>query len=238
MAVGEIFLADFIPVLFEKLASGELLNFARREQIPTLLMKWSRMLAEIEAVLPDAEEKQITERGIQMWLEDLEDFAYDLDDVPDKIATEALRRKLMEESRASTSKVAARASSTDSQRTQATSLIHESCIYGRDDDNKTIIELLPCDESKLHIEGLNVVENVGLEFYGLGCSNHFPSLEILRFKNGKIDLLLELTRKFKHLLTCQSSPLKVVPSFWVRDDEGWEHIEWCIGQHTGWTCSE
>ena len=90
MAVGEIFLAASIKLLFDKLASGELLNFARKEGIHTALKKWRRMLEEIEAVLADAEEKQITERGIQMWLEDLEDFAYDLDDVLDEIATEAL----------------------------------------------------------------------------------------------------------------------------------------------------
>ncbi|GFZ02631.1 hypothetical protein Acr_15g0012390 [Actinidia rufa] len=37
--------------------------------------------------------------------------------------------------------------------------------------------------AELHIEAMNVVENVGLEFYGLGCSNLFPSLGILRVKN-------------------------------------------------------
>ncbi|GFZ02578.1 hypothetical protein Acr_15g0011860 [Actinidia rufa] len=131
MAIGEIFLAASITLLFDKLASGELWKFARREGIHTELEKWRRMLGEIEAVLADAEEKQITETGIQMWLEYLEDLAYDLDDVIDEIATEALRRKLMhQEPPASTSKA---------------------------------------------------VENVGLEFYGLGCSNPFPSLEILSF---------------------------------------------------------
>ncbi|GFZ02603.1 hypothetical protein Acr_15g0012110 [Actinidia rufa] len=108
MAVGEIVLAAFIQVLFEKLASGELSNFVRREGIHTALKKWTRMLEEIEAVLADAEEKQITERGIQMWLEDLEDLAYDLDDVLDEIATEALRRKLKHQERlASIRKVSA-----------------------------------------------------------------------------------------------------------------------------------
>ncbi|GFZ02599.1 hypothetical protein Acr_15g0012070 [Actinidia rufa] len=108
MTVGEIFLAAFIQVLFEKLASGELSNFVRREGIHTALKKWTRMLEEIVAVLEDAEEKQITERGIQMWLEDLEDLAYDLDDVLDEIATEALRRKLKHQERlASIRKVSA-----------------------------------------------------------------------------------------------------------------------------------
>ncbi|PSS09924.1 Disease resistance RPP13-like protein [Actinidia chinensis var. chinensis] len=195
MTVGEIFLAAFIQVLFEKLASGELSNFVRREGIHTALKKWTRMLEEIEAVLADAEEKQITERGIQIWLEDLEDLAYDLDDVLDEIATEALRRKLMhQEQPASTSKVraliptcctslspstllsdfrmkskldeitprlqdlferrsglglrkvAAVASARGSQRTETTSLIHEPCVHGRDEDKKAIMELLLNDQ--------------------------------------------------------------------------------------------
>ncbi|KAF7139471.1 hypothetical protein RHSIM_Rhsim07G0070900 [Rhododendron simsii] len=109
MAIGEIFLTAFIQVVFEKLASPDLWNFARRERIDTLLTKWRNMLEQIESVLADAEEKQMTsdQRGIKLWLEDLEDLAYDLDDVLDEFATEALRQKVMEEPGASTSKVRA-----------------------------------------------------------------------------------------------------------------------------------
>ncbi|KAF7114410.1 hypothetical protein RHSIM_RhsimUnG0086400 [Rhododendron simsii] len=109
MAIGEIFLTAIIQVVFEKLASHDLWNFARRERIDTLLMKWRNMLEQIESVLADAEEKQMMsdQRGIKLWLEDLEDLAYDLDDVLDEFATEALRQKVMEEPRASTSKVRA-----------------------------------------------------------------------------------------------------------------------------------
>ncbi|KAF7142097.1 hypothetical protein RHSIM_Rhsim06G0066400 [Rhododendron simsii] len=106
MVGGEIFLSAFIQVLFEKLASRDLWNFALKKQIHTQLAKWSRMLEQIEALLADAEDKQMTnQRGITLWLEDLEDLAYDLNDVLDEFATEALRRKMMEEPRASTSKV-------------------------------------------------------------------------------------------------------------------------------------
>ncbi|KAG5539281.1 hypothetical protein RHGRI_019743 [Rhododendron griersonianum] len=105
MAIGEIFLTAFIQMLFEKLSSRDLWNFRRRERIHTLLTKWKKMLEQIEAVLADAEHKQMTnQEGIRLWLEDLEDLAYDLDDVLDEFATEALRRKVTEESRASNSK--------------------------------------------------------------------------------------------------------------------------------------
>ncbi|KAI8570622.1 hypothetical protein RHMOL_Rhmol01G0050000 [Rhododendron molle] len=103
--MAEIFLGAFVNVLFEKFASGDLWNFARKERIHTLLLKWRRMFEQVQAVVADAEAKQITGRGIRLWLEDLEDLAYDMDDVLDEFATEALRQKVMEEPGASTSKV-------------------------------------------------------------------------------------------------------------------------------------
>ncbi|KAF7138328.1 hypothetical protein RHSIM_Rhsim07G0071000 [Rhododendron simsii] len=108
MAIAELFLSAFLPVLFEKLASRDLWSLARRERIDTLLSKWLSMLEQIGSVLADAEQKQMTDQlGIKPWLEELEDLAYDLDDVLDEFATEALRRKVMEEPQASTSKVRA-----------------------------------------------------------------------------------------------------------------------------------
>ncbi|KAL7230930.1 hypothetical protein ACSBR2_009246 [Camellia fascicularis] len=102
MAIGELLIAASIKFLFEKLAtlaSSELSNFARgfggERRLRTLLTKWSRTLEEIEAVLVDADEKQVTERGIKIWLEDLQDLAYDVDDILDEFSTEALRPKSM-----------------------------------------------------------------------------------------------------------------------------------------------
>ncbi|KAL7204517.1 hypothetical protein ACSBR2_017567 [Camellia fascicularis] len=90
MPIGEIILAAFIKVLFEKLASIDLLNFARREQVHTIFKRWSRELTEIQTFLDDAEEKQIENRAVKMWLDELTDLAYDLDDLLDEFATEAL----------------------------------------------------------------------------------------------------------------------------------------------------
>ncbi|KAK2976826.1 hypothetical protein RJ640_014610 [Escallonia rubra] len=42
-----------------------------------------------------AEEKQIAEKSVNMWLEQLQDLVYDLDNLLDELATEALRRKPM-----------------------------------------------------------------------------------------------------------------------------------------------
>ncbi|KAG5539189.1 hypothetical protein RHGRI_019676 [Rhododendron griersonianum] len=195
MAIVEIFLTAFIQVVFEKLASRDLLSFARREKIHDLLLKWSRMLGEIDAVLADAEEKQMKtgQRDIKLWLEDLEDLAYDLDDVLDEFSTEALRQHVLNESRASKVRalmptcctrfnpstivsdfrmrskmdeitkglkdlfdrriglglqiVDAGHPTRPPQRPPTSSFIHEPHLYGRDGDQKVIIELLLSDQS-------------------------------------------------------------------------------------------
>ncbi|KAK2640041.1 hypothetical protein Ddye_027836 [Dipteronia dyeriana] len=49
----------------------------------------------IQAVLSDAEEKQLTDRVVKMWLDDLRDLAYDVEDILDELATQALERTLV-----------------------------------------------------------------------------------------------------------------------------------------------
>ncbi|CAL9004240.1 unnamed protein product, partial [Prunus brigantina] len=51
-------------------------------------------LSAIVAVLNDAEEKQLTEHGVKLWLDELRDLAYDVDDVLDKFATKILKRQI------------------------------------------------------------------------------------------------------------------------------------------------
>ncbi|CAK9161930.1 unnamed protein product [Ilex paraguariensis] len=104
MAVAEIFLTAFVIVLFERLVSYELLNFALREGIHTQVRKCSQLLIKIQAVLSDAETKQIIDKAVKLWPEDLRDVAYDLDDLLDEIATEALADRLKSEPEASTSR--------------------------------------------------------------------------------------------------------------------------------------
>ncbi|KAK2983103.1 hypothetical protein RJ640_000945, partial [Escallonia rubra] len=95
VVIAEIFLTAFFTVLLEKVASGDLFNLALPEGIYSRLQTWTSKLVLIQAVLSDAEEKQITAESVNMWLQQLQDLAYDLDDLLDKLATEALRRKLM-----------------------------------------------------------------------------------------------------------------------------------------------
>ena len=104
MALIEVFLGAIIKVIFDKLASVDLKKFARSEGLDTQLKRWSQVLSLIQAVLDDAEDKQNMRIAVKQWLDDLQDLAYDMDDVIDEFSTEACRRKLME-AQGSTSKV-------------------------------------------------------------------------------------------------------------------------------------
>ncbi|KAG7942259.1 hypothetical protein I3843_16G093300, partial [Carya illinoinensis] len=107
MVVGEIILAAFLQVLFDRLASRKLLKFASQLGVEKHLKNWDERLKRIKMVLEDANEKQDTRREVKAWLDDLTDLAYDVEDVLDEFFTEASQRQLIDESQASTSKVGA-----------------------------------------------------------------------------------------------------------------------------------
>ncbi|KAL9448223.1 hypothetical protein AB3S75_015655 [Citrus x aurantiifolia] len=93
--IGEAVLSASIELLVNKLASEGLRFFARQEQILADLMKWKKMLMKINAVLDDAEERQRTDQSAMLWLGELRNLAYDVEDLLDELETEALRRKLL-----------------------------------------------------------------------------------------------------------------------------------------------
>ena len=102
--VGEALLSSFFETLFQRLLSSDLLDFARPVQVRAELNKWENTLKEIHAVLEDAEEKQMEKQAVKKWLDDLRDLAYDVEDILDDLATQALGQQLMAETQPSTSK--------------------------------------------------------------------------------------------------------------------------------------
>ncbi|XP_039162383.1 putative disease resistance RPP13-like protein 1 [Eucalyptus grandis] len=87
MAIGEIFLGSFFQVLLDKLASMGL-EYAQQEGINTTLLQCKVMLETINAVLDDAEDKQLNgDRLVKLWLDDVRDLAYDLEDFLDEFET-------------------------------------------------------------------------------------------------------------------------------------------------------
>ncbi|CAH1440916.1 unnamed protein product [Lactuca virosa] len=122
--MAEIVVSAFLTKVFEKLASSELRRLARSVRIDSQLKKWKRSLLLIQAMLADAGQKQIRERAVQLWVNNLQDLAYDIDDVLDDLATEAIRRELNQESYVSTSKVLKFIPT-------YTNFTHRSFMYGR-----------------------------------------------------------------------------------------------------------
>ncbi|TXG74773.1 hypothetical protein ES288_1Z012300v1 [Gossypium darwinii] len=104
--IGEAALSGFLDLLVGKSLDSALKFVANHNQLHQQLKQWQSILPDIQAVLDDAEEKQIKNMGVKKWLEDLQDLAYDADDILDEFAYEELRLKLKKsQAQASTSKV-------------------------------------------------------------------------------------------------------------------------------------
>ncbi|KAL3749047.1 hypothetical protein ACJRO7_010183 [Eucalyptus globulus] len=102
MAIGEIVLGSFFQVLFDKLSSLAS-DYAQQEGTnTTILDDWKRMLVTINAVVDDAEEKQLSGNClVKLWLDDVRDLAFDIEDLLDEFDIKATQVKLEVESKTS-----------------------------------------------------------------------------------------------------------------------------------------
>ncbi|XP_057743445.1 putative disease resistance RPP13-like protein 1 [Arachis stenosperma] len=92
--VGGAFLSSFINVLFDRLSDPAIINIMKGKKVDQkLLQKLQTILNVVEAVLNDAEKKQISNPAVKRWLENLQDAVYDADDLLDEIATKVATRK-------------------------------------------------------------------------------------------------------------------------------------------------
>ncbi|KAK9929829.1 hypothetical protein M0R45_026907 [Rubus argutus] len=89
-----------ISVLLEQLTS---VVYEHTKEAVTLVLNaekdvesFSNKLKAIQAVLEDAEKKQVTEARVGCWLEKLKDVSYEMDDVLDEWSTEILRQQVEE----------------------------------------------------------------------------------------------------------------------------------------------
>ncbi|XP_059653642.1 putative disease resistance RPP13-like protein 1 isoform X2 [Cornus florida] len=93
--VGGAFLSASLQVLFDRLASRELIDFFTKQKFDDgLINKLKVTLMALQAVLDDAEDKQITNKNVKDWLDELQHFVYHAEDLLDEIATKALKNKL------------------------------------------------------------------------------------------------------------------------------------------------
>ncbi|KAK5794902.1 hypothetical protein PVK06_036155 [Gossypium arboreum] len=100
-AIKEVIVSKLVDFSLEKLASSELLQFATEKRVLEEIQNLEKELKQIRRVLDDAEERQMTEQLVKDWLIDLQNLAFDVEDVLDEFATQIDRRNLMMERRGS-----------------------------------------------------------------------------------------------------------------------------------------
>ncbi|KHG17844.1 Putative disease resistance RGA1 [Gossypium arboreum] len=82
--VGGALLAATFQWLFAKLDSTQLLSFAKQNQVGLELKKWRNLLLKIQAVLEEAETKQITDPLVKIWVSEVRVLAFDMEDILDE----------------------------------------------------------------------------------------------------------------------------------------------------------
>ncbi|CAN6697176.1 unnamed protein product [Malus baccata var. baccata] len=93
--IGEAFLSASIQTLCDKIGSGELMDFFRGKKLDhSLLEKLKLTFLALDAVLDDAEEKQMEKPRVGKWLDELKHAVFDAEDLLDEIDTEVLRSKV------------------------------------------------------------------------------------------------------------------------------------------------
>jgi hypothetical protein len=104
--MADALLSAFLKELFDRMTSPEFVDFFRQRKLNEgVLEKLKISLMSVNALLEDAEEKQLTKPTVKVWLDELKDVVYDAEDILDEIATEALQRKLDAEFQTTSSKV-------------------------------------------------------------------------------------------------------------------------------------
>ena len=71
--IREATLSTIFQAIFEKITSSDLLKFVSEKEVRAEIKKWESMLLKIHDVLDGAEEKQIVNRSMKRWLDDLHD---------------------------------------------------------------------------------------------------------------------------------------------------------------------
>nr|BBC44085.1 predicted putative disease resistance RPP13-like protein 1 [Malus domestica] len=190
MALGEVFLAAFLKVLLNRLTSREILNYLGNFRgVRKKLDKWRAVLTAIGGVLSDAEEKQLTEDAVKLWLDDLRDLAYDVEDMLDKFSTQMLKRMIEGRDQARTSNKV------------RTSLFKIKFNWDMNSEMKKITERLQDISERKEKFGL---KDTGTSGTSAKESRSLPSSDVLDEKlvvgrdGDKGEIIELLSRKYEH----------------------------------------
>ncbi|XP_010245910.1 PREDICTED: putative disease resistance protein RGA3 [Nelumbo nucifera] len=93
MGLADAVLSAFFQVVFQYLASPILEEIGLQWGVTKEMKKLSRKLLRIREVLNDAEQRQISEESVRIWMRDLRDVVYDTEDILDQFTTGILQVK-------------------------------------------------------------------------------------------------------------------------------------------------
>ncbi|PWA48969.1 NB-ARC domains-containing protein [Artemisia annua] len=91
--MAELVISGMLKAIFEKLTSVAVNKITRSKEIHSELKKWESQLSHIRALLIDASQKEVTDEAVQQWLNGLQHLAYDIDDILDALATDAMHHE-------------------------------------------------------------------------------------------------------------------------------------------------
>ncbi|XP_044499324.1 putative disease resistance protein RGA4 [Mangifera indica] len=104
--VLEPVISELVKGLFKILGSNEVRDFAQQlvGGVDSKLKELKDKLTHIGNLLRNAQDKQLSDESVKNWLDNLQQWAYDAEDLLDEFAYEALRNKLKAQHQASSSK--------------------------------------------------------------------------------------------------------------------------------------
>ncbi|KAJ0860632.1 putative virus X resistance protein-like, coiled-coil [Helianthus annuus] len=95
--MAETAVTALFKVIFQKLADEASSKYDLSQRIQSDLKNLGKKLSQIQPLLNDASQKEIKEEAVKRWLNDLQHLAYDIEDVLDDVATEAMHQDLTQE---------------------------------------------------------------------------------------------------------------------------------------------
>ncbi|KAJ8648697.1 hypothetical protein MRB53_001720 [Persea americana] len=175
--VVEAALSALFQGLFDKLALPSLKKLGLLFGVANEAKKLSSTLSRIQSVLSDAENRQIKEESVRLWLSELKDVAYDAEDILDELEYIALQSKLEQapmqtRERKFTDQIRERLDEIEresnhlhlkvmhgSERLKTRvgpptgSTVDESVVFGRETEREEMISLLTSDSSSSSLSG-------------------------------------------------------------------------------------